>query len=171
MPSLADVCAASDVWCTGWWCSSLAVWVWLCWFVGGFDCAVAFVVLGDAGPLLLSPRNTTLLTESTLSMCFPVSCHGCFRMIIMCRCRSQPTAWKVHIKWLYQNLTCSKVAINELLLNQPMYNTAKVHSIASGLCPRQRILTIDAKHSTSRTMFSSWRDTVRSSQLIDLHGV
>ena len=27
-------------------------------FVGGFDCAVVFVVLGDAGPLLLSPCNT-----------------------------------------------------------------------------------------------------------------
>ena len=56
---LADVCGASDVWCTGLKCCSLAVWLWLCWFVGGFDCAVVFVVLGDAGPLLLSPCNTS----------------------------------------------------------------------------------------------------------------
>ena len=36
----------------------LVVWVWLGWFVGGFDCAIGFIVLGDAGPLLLSPCNT-----------------------------------------------------------------------------------------------------------------
>ena len=27
--------------------------------VGGFDCAIVFVVLGDARPLLLSPCNTS----------------------------------------------------------------------------------------------------------------
>ena len=32
-------------------------WLWLGWFVGGFDCAIVFVVLGDARPLL-SPCNT-----------------------------------------------------------------------------------------------------------------
>ena len=52
------MCGASDVWCTGLKCCSSVVWVWLGWFVGGFDCAVVFVVLGDAGPLLLSPCNT-----------------------------------------------------------------------------------------------------------------
>ena len=55
---LADVCGASDDWCTGLWCCSLAVWLWLGWFVGGFDCAIVFVVLGDARPLLLSPCDT-----------------------------------------------------------------------------------------------------------------
>ena len=55
---LADVCGASDDLCTGLSRCSLAVWVWRCWFVGGFDCAVVCVVLGDARPLLLSPCNT-----------------------------------------------------------------------------------------------------------------
>ena len=63
---LAAVCDASDVWCTGLSCCSLAVWVWRCWFVGGFDCAVVFVVLGDAGPLLLSPCNTESCVPSML---------------------------------------------------------------------------------------------------------
>ena len=31
---------------------------WRCWFGGAFDCAVVLVVLGDAGPLLLSPCHT-----------------------------------------------------------------------------------------------------------------
>ena len=40
--------------------------------VGGFECAVVFVVLGDAGPLLLSPCNTrsgnaTLQRSSVMS--------------------------------------------------------------------------------------------------------
>ena len=58
---LANVCGALDVWCTGLYCSSFAVWLWRGWFGGGFDCAVAFFVLGDAGPLLLSPCNTALM--------------------------------------------------------------------------------------------------------------
>ena len=37
--------------------------VWRCWFVGGFDCAVVFVVLGDAGSSLLSPCNTAISTS------------------------------------------------------------------------------------------------------------
>ena len=32
--------------------------------IGGFDCAVVFVVLGDAGPLLLSPCNTQKAPEA-----------------------------------------------------------------------------------------------------------
>ena len=36
------------------------------WLAGGFDCAVVFVVLGDAGPFLLSPCNTrTRVTGSS----------------------------------------------------------------------------------------------------------
>ena len=49
---------ASADWCTCLQCCLLAVWLWLGCFVGGFDCAVVFVVIGDARPLLLSPRNT-----------------------------------------------------------------------------------------------------------------
>ena len=37
---------------------SVVRWLFGCGFVGGFECAVVFVVLGDAGPLLLSPCNT-----------------------------------------------------------------------------------------------------------------
>ena len=37
---------------------SVVRWLWLGWFVGGFDCAIVFVVLGDARPLLHSPCNT-----------------------------------------------------------------------------------------------------------------
>ena len=33
---------------------------WLCWFVGGFDCVIAFFVLGNARPLFLSPCNTAM---------------------------------------------------------------------------------------------------------------
>ena len=33
---------------------------WLCWFVGGFDCAIAFFVLGNARPLFLSSCNTAM---------------------------------------------------------------------------------------------------------------
>ena len=51
---LADLCGALD----DFWCCSLSVWLGLGCFVGGFDCAVVFVVLVDAGPLLLSLCNT-----------------------------------------------------------------------------------------------------------------
>ena len=76
---LADVCGASDVWCTGLWCCSLAVWLWLGWFVGDFDCAIDFVVLGDAGILLLSPCNTCIrrLTMNSLVISvWKVACLG-----------------------------------------------------------------------------------------------
>ena len=58
----ANVYGASDDWCTGLQCL-LAVWWWLGWFVGGFDCAVVFVVRGDARPLLLSPCHTCIHTR------------------------------------------------------------------------------------------------------------
>ena len=58
---LAGVCGASDTWCTGLQCCSLAAWVWLGWFAGGIDCAVVCVVLGDAAPLLRSPCNTPVV--------------------------------------------------------------------------------------------------------------
>ena len=63
---LAAVCGASDVWCTGLSCCSLAVWAWRCWFIGAFDRAVVFVVLGDAGPSLLSPCKTHIHVSHAL---------------------------------------------------------------------------------------------------------
>lgn len=46
-------------------CCSLAVWLWVGWFVGGFDRAIVFVAPGDARPLLMSPCNT--LTSEALA--------------------------------------------------------------------------------------------------------
>ena len=70
----------ADVWCTGLLCCSLAVWVWLGWFFGGFDCAVVFVVLGDAGPLLFSTCNTS---EKHYSCIFFRNCSPVFFLLAL----------------------------------------------------------------------------------------
>ena len=90
---LAAVCGASDGWCTGLSCCSLAVWVWRTWFVGGFECAVVFFVLGDAGPLLLSPCHThayILHRMGVKSVAGVAGAKGC--AAVVCRAETQRRA-------------------------------------------------------------------------------